>query len=76
MGPPKYVTESEVLVLMSRSFADYEAVTGLVRHKQNTENFEKLFAAFNKMSGAIWAVGSIFTLLMAGLEIYRITHGK
>ena len=46
----------------------------MVRHRENGIKFEKLIAAFNKMSGAIWAVGSIFTAVMAGLEIYRIAH--
>ena len=76
MGPAKYLTESEVQVLMNRSFAEYETTIGMVRHRENTNNFQHLFAAINKMRGAIWAVGSIFTLLMAALEIYRITHGK
>ena len=74
MTPIKYVTEAEVLVLMNKSFENYEATVGRIRHGENTKNFETLFAAFNKMRGAIWAVGSIFTLLMAGLEIYRISH--
>lgn len=74
MGPAKYVTESEVLVIVNRAFSEYESSVGMVRHRENGIKFEKLIAAFNKMSGAIWAVGSIFTAVMAGLEIYRIAH--
>jgi hypothetical protein len=50
-----YVTRDEVKVI----------VNDIVSHK-----FDELYAAVNKVRGAIWAIGGILTLI----EIYSALH--
>src|SRR5271170_6703632 len=61
--PIKYVSESEVRVMINDTLRSWERDYGDVRHKENTEKFEALFSLINRAKGAIWAVGGLFTLV-------------
>lgn len=77
MSPPKYVTESEVKILIAQELKPY--------HEQNIQKFDKLFSALSEMSGsyatakvafkvAAWIIGAstlIGTLIVAILELRR-----
>lgn len=61
--------------MVTDGIARYEEGVGARRHEQNTIKMDKLTAAFNRMSGAIWAVGGVVTAVSIGFEIYRTVHG-
>jgi hypothetical protein len=72
VGPQKYVTESEVRVLITASRDEYEEKVGAVRHRENGVKFDRLTAALNRALGGFAAISAI----VGGVELYLRFHGK
>ena len=63
VGPPKYLTEAEVKVLISEELKPY--------HRQNLDRFDTLFAAMNELNGSVgtakWILG--FLIVVMGVVV-------
>lgn len=70
--------ESDVKVIVTEALDAYEERTGLPRHKENLENFRKLFALANKAIGiglACTAFCGIPALIASLIVIVRFVRG-
>jgi hypothetical protein len=57
--------------MMNDMFRAYEEKYAEPRHRENTESMSELRDGMNKMRGAMWAVGIIFTVVMAAVKIFH-----
>jgi len=67
VGPPKYISESEVINIVNDILVEWEKRVGDQRHAENRAKFEKLFAAYNRLIG----VGLIFVVLKL-IELFEM----
>ena len=70
--------ENAVQVIVDRAFRTYEGETGLPRHTQNLDNFEKLFRLANRGIGIMVACGffiGIPAAVASMLEIVKFARG-
>lgn len=54
------MSESDVRVIVNDAFALYEKDTGKPRHDENTVKLTAIERAFDRVRGALWAVGLLF----------------
>lgn len=64
-GPVRYVTEAEVEVMITRALIPF--------HRENSEKFERLFAAMNQLTGSVktgvWIIGLMLTVVAIVLGV-------
>ena len=60
--------------MINEALRQWEKEYGDVRHKENSEKFEQLFALLNRAKGAVWTVGILLSGLLTGFKIYELTH--
>jgi hypothetical protein len=72
--PP--ITEDRVRVMINETLKAWERDYGDVRHRENTEKFNKIEGLLDRVRGAIWAVGGLATFIFTAFKIYEAMRPK